>query len=174
MYKWVRVYISLKLFKRGDPPIVLDELWHQNLNKEIFVWDYSSVYLVNDLMIWWLALLLFYTEFLFGIILVFFLCPFHLQVEGGALERDRGHFLWGNSPSSRLEGVWIREYFYLDDFLLPIFSLFCRSRSFALWFDFHSSSRFKEALGRLVVAQLQQDLLRKGSFGWESGILHQF
>ena len=51
MYKWVRVYISLKLFKRGDPPIVLDELWHQNLNKEIFVWDYSSVYLVNDLMI---------------------------------------------------------------------------------------------------------------------------
>ena len=33
--KWVRVYVSLKLFKRGDPPIVIHELWHQNWNKEI-------------------------------------------------------------------------------------------------------------------------------------------
>ena len=35
MIKWVRVYVSLKLFKRGDLPIVFHELWHRNWNKEI-------------------------------------------------------------------------------------------------------------------------------------------
>ena len=36
-----------------------------------------------------MALLLFYTEFCSGSILHIFLCPFHLQVEGGTLERER-------------------------------------------------------------------------------------
>ena len=127
-------------------------------------------------MVWWSDEWHCYSStlsFCSGSILYFFLCPFHLQVEGGTLERERA-FLWGNSPSSRLLGVWIKEYFYFDDFLLPIFSLFCRSHLFALSFDLLWFGRLKEALGWLVVAQLHQDLLRKSSFGRESGILHHF
>ena len=62
MIKWVRVYVSLKIFKRGDPPIVIHELWHQNLNKE----DLSRITLClscewfDDLMIDIVALLYWY------------------------------------------------------------------------------------------------------------------
>ena len=36
MIKLVMICVSLKLFKRGDPPIVRDELRHRNINKDIF------------------------------------------------------------------------------------------------------------------------------------------
>ena len=50
-YKSELGFTSLSNYLREVNPIVICELWHRNLNKDIFVWDYSSVYLVNDLMI---------------------------------------------------------------------------------------------------------------------------
>ena len=145
MIKWFRVYVSLKVFKRGDPPIVIHVLWHQNLNKEIFVWDYT-LSSFDVLMICWLVLIFFYTQFMPGYILYIFLHPSICRLKEAHL---RITHRWGDSLCAGSWVLCIGEWFFLDDFSFPVLFLCCISHLFVLLIDFFG---LRGTLGSLTEA----------------------
>ena len=128
MIKWVRIYVSLKLFKRGDPPIVIDELWHQNINKEKFFLGFVICVSCgcSDLMIG-IAVLPYSVSF--GIDLALFSLPISFTGKGGTLG-ERGQFC--RATHLRLCS-WVfgsGSIFVFMTFYSLFLSIFCRSHSF--------------------------------------------
>ena len=81
----------------------------------------------------------------FRIYIAFFFT--HLIYRKGRRARRERAFLWGNSPSSRLRGVWFREYLLLNDFLFPFpfrilqFSFICLISWFSLIWQVEGGAR---------------------------------
>ena len=157
MIKWVRVYVSLKLFKRGDPPIVMHELWHRNWNKEILS---GTTLLSTCLMNEWVDDWHYFSSALRYIRHIFSIFPC-TRLLAGWRRRFWERRIGGGTCSVLDLGNWLSGSWTSLRFLLLVLLLAYISCLFSILIDFPWSGRQTRALRIVAEATLHQKLLRK-------------